>query len=198
MRKLEKSLLLALAIGDGSLSKNDNSLKGRLYLAHGFKQLEYLKHKQQLLESILHKSLKIYKTTSKHGITYRLAVSHKYFRVLRNVLYSNGVKTITPTVLSRLNTKGLAYWYMDDGSLYPKKHNGKIHAFELVLSVYGTKKECEDIVEWLLATYDIKAGLKYNKGKYSIRMGTKEAKKFISLIDPYILPMFKYKTSFQK
>lgn len=83
-----------------------------------------------------------------------------------------------------LTLEDFAILYMDDGSLTAKKSNGIIHAYELVISLYCTKEECERFIE-KLNEYGLKFTLKFNKSLYSIRCGTKSARKFIELIKPY-------------
>lgn len=191
MTNKEKNLLLALSLGDGFLSKDGNA--GKLYLCHGEYQLTYLQHKVNLVSSILYKNFNVYKTESKFGTTWRSSMYHRYFGILRNFLYKDGKKFISKKVLDRIDEQGLAYWYMDDGSCYAKKRNGRIHSYELVLCLYATKEECQTVINWLLEKFEISAGLKLNKGKYSVRMGTHQAKKFIETVRPFILKEFEYK-----
>ena len=81
-----------------------------------------------------------------------------------------------------------AILYLDDGSLCAKKRNGKIHAYDLVISVYGQQEECQNLINKLKENWDLSFTLKFNKGKYSIRCGTKEARKFLALIRPLVPP----------
>jgi len=61
--------------------------------------------------------------------------------------------------------------------LYAKKTNGKIHAYELVISMYTSKEEALDAIKFMKERLDVDFTLKYNRGKYSIRCGTRMAKK---------------------
>jgi hypothetical protein len=74
-----------------------------------------------------------------------------------------------------------AILYMDDGSLSSKRRNKQIYSYDLTISVYGEKEECQNLID-KLSTLGIKFTLKLNKGKYSIRCGTKNARKFLSYI----------------
>lgn len=62
---------------------------------------------------------------------------------------------------------------MDDGSLSSKRRNKQIYSYDLTISVYGEKEECQNLID-KLSTLGIKFTLKLNKGKYSIRCGTKK------------------------
>ena len=65
-----------------------------------------------------------------------------------------------------------------------KKRNGIVHAYDLVISLYCSKEECNRFIEKLNG-FGLKFTLKCNRGLYSIRCGTKSARKFIELIKPY-------------
>lgn len=78
-----------------------------------------------------------------------------------------------------------AVLYMDDGSLTAKKRNGVVTCYDLTISVYEEQEECQNLID-KLATLDMKFTLKKNKEKYSIRCGTRAARKFIDYIKPLI------------
>lgn len=188
-----KRLLLALCIGDGYLYKDRNCLS----IGHGQLQKDYLQHKADLLSSLLYKKVKIYSTISKLGYeSWRLKVSHKYFRFIRERLYKNNEKVISEKILSKLDNKCFAYWYMDDGSLYSKKKAGKVHAYEMVLSTCCPIEQASIILNWLEERFDVKGTLKKDKQWYSIRFGTKAAKIIAEAIKPYIIESMLYKVTF--
>lgn len=83
-----------------------------------------------------------------------------------------------------MNSYCFAVLYMDDGSLTAKKRNGKIHAYDLTISIYGEKEECQYLID-KLSTLGMKFTLKLNKGKYSIRCETKSARKFIQYVSEH-------------
>ena len=82
---------------------------------------------------------------------------------------------------------------MDDGSLCKKVRNGKIHAWDLYLNTYLTKEENQVIIDYFKEVHAISFGQVKNNGTYRLRCGTKEARKFIKLIEKHIIPSMKYK-----
>lgn len=192
MKKIEKSLLFALALGDGYVRLHKGSYQ--LQITHSVKQLSLLNFKISLLEDILQKNIYFREINQQGYKSYRLEVYHPYFKIIRRLLYPDGKKLISAKILDKINTpQCIAIWYMDDGSLYSKRRNGKIHAFELVISTYCSEEEAKLIVDFFYRFYNLNFTLKRNKGKFSIRCGTKEAKKFIELVRPYIIKEFSYK-----
>lgn len=177
--------IFSLTLGDGCI---DN--KTTLHLRHCIEQKDYLIWKHSYLKEVVpcseisdiiqngYKSSKFHtKTDNKKW--------REQIKEVKNLLYSNnGKKYFTKEVVDLLTLEDFAILYMDDGSLTAKKSNGIIHAYELVISLYCTKEECERFIE-KLNEYGLKFTLKFNKSLYSIRCGTKSARKFIELIKPY-------------
>lgn len=181
MKKIEKSLLFALALGDGYVRLHKGSYQ--LEITHSVKQLSLFNYKISLIKEILKKNIYSREINQQIYKSYRLEVIHPYFKIIRKSLYPNGQKLISAKILDKINNPHcIAIWYMDDGSLYPKKRNGKIHAFELVISTYCSEEEAKLIVNFFYEFYNLNFTLKRNKGKFSVRCGTREAKKFIELV----------------
>lgn len=189
MKKEDRSILIALAIGDGYVTKD-----GCLVLKHSIKQKEYIEYKANLLHSILGgKKPNIIEFDNSGYPGIKTQKSNKYFRILRKRLYKNNIKQININLLKMLNPKAIAIWYMDDGNLSMKKRNGKIHARELFINTHITKEENQIIIDYFNEAYNIKFTQVKNRGSYRLRCGTLEAKKFISLVEPYIIPSMNYK-----
>ena len=176
--------LLAVALGDGYISSN-----GTLKITHCEKQKEYLEYKANLFNAKTH-----HRNNNGYSAYYfdkGVFNNHDQGREVIKKLYGvYGHKYLTKEIVDEMDLFCFAILYLDDGSLCAKKRNGKIHAYDLVISIYGEKNECMLLIDKLKRDYDLNFTLKHNKGKYSIRCGTKEAKKFLNLIRP-IIPNFK-------
>lgn len=180
----DSSELLACALGDGYVNKS-----GFLSIRHSLAQKEYLEWKYNLLKKYTDVQPYFHENNGYGSYEFRTRVSKK-LKFIRKILYPNGKKRITPKILEKVGLLGLAILYLDDGSLVDKKRNGKVHANDLTISLYVSYEEAEDIRKYLFHKYNLNFTLKKNKGLFSIRCGTKEARKFLSLIRPNI-PHFK-------
>jgi hypothetical protein len=118
-------------------------------------------------------------------------------RVLVKKCYRNRVKTFSRNFLEYLTLQGLAIWFMDDGSKSFKKVGNKVHAVEVTLNTYLSKEENEVIIEFFRERWDINWGLNKSRDSYRLRMGTREARKFFPLIEPFIIDSMKYKINLQ-
>lgn len=182
-----------MLLGDGGRCRNN------FYIAHSTKQLDYALFKKDLLESITCKQVNVRQYAIKEGYQ-AIRLEPKLIpltRVLVKKLYKDGVKTFSFKFLRYLTLQGLAIWFMDDGSKSFKKVNGKIRSVEVTLNTYLSKEENEIIISFFEEKWGIKWGLNKSKNHYRLRMGTKEARRFFVLIEPYIHDSMKYKINLQ-
>jgi len=201
MNKKEKSLLMALAIGDGYISskksKKWNYTQYSICFTHSIKQLEYLQYKANLVNSILggrQNEVHLCNNNGYEGCYY--SKSDKSLRLIRNKLYKNGKKCISRDILDLLDEQGIAIWFMDDGCTSYMKRNGKIHGIVLQISTcLDTVEELQVLIDYFKERWDIKFGIKKEHGKYSLQCATKETRKFMKIVKSYILKIesMKYK-----
>lgn len=177
--------IFTLTLGDGCI---DN--KTTLHLRHCTEQKDYLIWKHSYLKETVPCSEIFDGIQNGYGFSkFHTKTDNKEWREqikeVKDLLYSdNGKKYFTKEVVDLLTLEDFAVLYMDDGSLTAKKRNGVIHAYDLTISTYCSKEECERFIE-KLNEYGLKFTLKFNRNLYSIRCGTKSARKFIELIKPY-------------
>lgn len=198
MDRRSRGILVGMVLGDGCLrktSKNSSSLQ----IKHGCSQRDYIEHKANLLHSILGGKKPAVTPINNNGYAgFVITKGCRYMDILRNWIYSNNVKKFNRKVLNLLNEEGIALWYMDDGSLVPKRRNGKIHAYEMYLCTYLTKEENQVIIDYFKEVWGVRFTQTKNKGKYRLRCGTKEFRKFREIVKPYIIPSMQYKITTER
>lgn len=173
----------------------------RLYCGQSIKQKDWFDFKKKRFEKIFNQSFKEYKydypkyNTSVYQFTTNTNDLTKY---LINLFYPNDKKIISKEALKQLTLEGIAWWYMDDGSMSIKKIDGRPRGAEITLNTYLTAEENQIIIDFFQNQYNITWKLNKSKGKYRLRMGKKEGKKFFALIEPYIIDSMKYKIDFNK
>ena len=188
--KESRNLLIALLLGDGTIS-NNNVFK----LSHCEEQRDYLEWKiEQLKDTGLRNSglkeyisVKGYNTGKK--VYYTQLNIIPFIKVLRRVFYKPNKKLGNRKLLNRLDAKGIAIWYMDDGHINYRKTNGKVHGFYIKIATCMPKEELQIIIDyfkevWNIDFYMFHEGKKENS--YSLCCGTKEGIKFIDIVKPYV------------
>lgn len=188
--KESRNLLIALLLGDGTIC-NNNVFK----LNHCSEQRDYLEWKiKQLKEAGLRNNgLKEYVSVNGYNIGKKVYYTQlniiPFIKVLRKVFYKPYKKLGNRKLLNRLDAKGIAIWYMDDGHINYRKTNGKVHGFYIKIATCIPKEELQIIIDyfkevWNIEFYMFHEGRK--KDSYSLCCGTKEGIKFINIVKPYV------------
>lgn len=190
--KESRNLLIALLLGDGTI-QNNNVFK----IAHAESQKDYLEWKVKQLKGagIRNNGIKSY--IKKCGYNTGVPVYYTqlniipFIKVLRRVFYKP-VKIIgNRKLLNRLDAKGVAIWYMDDGHINIRKDKtGRPMGFYIKIATCIPRKELQVIIDYFKEVWDISFYMFHEgskKDSYSLCCGTQEGLKFIEIVKPYVL-----------
>ena len=188
--KESRNLLIALLLGDGTIS-NNNVFK----LSHCKEQRDYLEWKIEQLKNagLRNNGLKEYISIKGYNIGKKVYYTQlniiPFIKVLRRVFYKPYKKLGNRKLLNRLDAKGIAIWYMDDGHINYRKTNGKVHGFYIKIATCIPKEELQIIIDYFKEVWNIEFYM-FHEGKkensYSLCCGTKEGIKFINIVKPYV------------
>ncbi len=189
--KESRNLLIALLLGDGTIM-NNNVFK----LAHCEQQKDYLEWKiKQLKEAgIRNSGLKTYTSSSGYNVGktvfYTELNTIPFIKVLRRVFYKPIKKIGNRKLLNRLDAKGIAIWYMDDGHINIRRDKDKRPmGFYIKIATCLPKDEVQIIIDYFKEVWDVNFYM-FHEGKkedsYSLCCGTKEGIKFINIVKPYV------------
>ena len=198
LSKEQKSLLVALLIGDGTISSNYV-----FKLSHSTLQREYLEWKVELLNKYGIKNNGVKEYISKCGYNTGKSVLYSQMsliptiKALRRSVYTPK-KTITRKLLEWLNPLGLAIWYMDDGCINvntSKQRSSIQHTIKIAACVD------DSTIKTIINYFDEVWGIhfrpfKEGRNTYSIASSSElDCEKFIKIVKPYIeqVPSFLYK-----
>ena len=189
--KESRNLLIALLLGDGTIQKN-NVFK----LAHCEQQKDYLEWKiKQLKESgIRNSGLKTYVSSNGYNVGKTVYYTKlniiPFIKVLRRVFYKPIKRIGNRKLLNRLDAKGIAIWYMDDGHINIRKDkNSRPMGFYIKIATCLPKKELQIIIDYFKEVWNINFYMFHegkNEDSYSLCCGTKEGLKFIEIVKPYV------------
>lgn len=198
LSKEQKSLLVALLIGDGTISSNYV-----FKLSHSTLQREYLEWKVGLLNKYGIKNNGVKEYISKCGYNTGKSVLYSQMsltptiKALRRSVYTPK-KTITRKLLEWLNPLGLAIWYMDDGCINvntSKQRSSIQHTIKIATCVDDST--IKTIINYFDEVWDIHfRPFKEGRNTYSIASSSElDCEKFIKIVKPYIeqVPSFLYK-----
>lgn len=199
LSKEQKKLLIALLIGDGTISSNYV-----FKLAHSIEQKEYLGWKVSLLNKfgIKNNGIKEYVSSCgyNHGkrVLYSQMSLHSTIKALRRSIYISK-KTITRRLLNWLDELGLAIWYMDDGFINineSEQRHGSIQR-NIRISTCVDKQTCDMMIDYFKERWGVEFRPFLEKSKlYSLTTRTNnDTDKFIEIVKPYVeqVPSLLYK-----
>lgn len=193
-----KSLLIAMLIGDGTISNNYV-----FKLSHSEAQREYLEWKLNLLNELSVKNNGIKEYVSKCGyntgsnVLYSQMSVIPIIKVLRRTVYTPK-KKLSKRLLNWLTPQGLAIWFMDDGcmNINESKQRSSTQC-NIKIATCVKEDEVEEIIEYFKERWDISMRkFKEGKGTFSISTSAeKDTLKFIDIIKPYVeqVPSLLYK-----
>ena len=190
--KESRNLLIALFLGDGTIC-NNNVFK----LAHAQQQKDYLEWKIKQLNDagIRNNGLKTYVKTCGYNtgvnVYYTQLNIIPFIKVLKRIFYKPKKVLGNRKLLNRLDARGVAIWYMDDGHINIRKDkDGRPMGFYIKIATCLPKNELQIIIDYFKEVWDVNF-YTFHEGKkedsFSLCCGTKEGLKFINIIKKYVL-----------
>lgn len=178
----QMKLILGSLMGDGSMRYvSDHNASFRL--GHGKKQRDYLEWKQSMLSPFANK---IGKTGAGSGFD---TIPMRQLATIRDAVYAgDGRKHVTEELLSQMDERSFAAWYLDDGNFsgsYRRWGNGKA-----TICVKGLATEDRELVA------DRCAELGFGRPTLSgvnLLFSGERTRKFQEAIAPYVHPSMEYK-----
>lgn len=198
LSKEQKSLLIGLLLGDGTISSNYV-----FKLSHSEAQREFLEWKIDLLNKFGFKNNGVKEYISICGynkgnkVLYSQMSLNPTIKALRRTVYTPK-KHITRRLLNWLTPIGLAIWYMDDGCINvntSKQRSSIQHTIKIATCV--DLDTAQVVIDYFKEVWDVQfRPFKEGKGTYSIASSTEsDCAAFIQIIRPYIeqVPSLLYK-----
>lgn len=207
-------VLIDFALGDGHIQRYGT--KYHYKLEHSIKQMDYFRHKVDILKSLgftgwERKNEKVVKGKLYYTVSFNLHINGAIKTAYKYII-NKGRKAIDRKLLKIADDRTLAYWYMDDGSAnkthkntsspgngyryyytYPKPKLSKIRLYTYAF----TFEEQLLIQKWLLSEFKIDSRLVHSKrdGIFIVVSRLEDRKQFIKTIKPFIISSMEYKIS---
>ncbi|KPV64140.1 MAG: ATP-dependent DNA ligase [Candidatus Bathyarchaeota archaeon BA2] len=180
-------ILLGTILGDAHLEQPSNTHVPHYELTHAGGQKGYL----EFVRNQLAPKARI--RARKGSDSYSFRFTDVSLLDLYQRFYNEGKKAMTKEILSMLDERGLAVWYMDDGYLAQSKY--------VELCTHGfTKEENNLIADFLNDEWQLEAKVYHKKprkksaGGYFIHLSKVGSMRFLTLINNFILKELRYKT----
>jgi len=187
----QRDVLVGLLLGDGHLETQNGGKTYRLKIEYAIKNGDYCRHvyeifrewvltppRERVVKSGEHQSVNLVFST----------VSHGAFRFYAQQFYKDGKKVVPSMIKRLLKAQGLAYWFMDDGSVKSDQSKG------VILNTQGfSRQEVERLIDVLKSTFELDAWERRQKEGYQIYISGYSLEKLLDQINKWIHPSMRYK-----
>lgn len=201
LHPLQRQMLLGTLLGDGTVSR-ETVRKSHYSAVHGSPQKAYCEWKHSILHGLVRQ--KTVSKVAKGRGSYSKGPKYRFFTKangeiseMRRQFYPDGVKIIPQSALAELTEVGLAFWFMDDGTVSAPKGSHSYYYREVRLCTNAfTEEDCLRAAQWFKSRWGIRATVGWarkDKKQPLIRIFNKDAERLLLLVAPYIHPCMQYK-----
>ena len=187
----QREILLGVLLGDGHLEQLYTPTLARLKIEHSIKQKLYVDWLFNEFKDWVRTEPQVRHVNGfgKMYQNYRFCTSgHALLGEFQYRFYIDRKKIVPNDLGKDISLLTLAVWYMDDGSIKSRKHKG------IFLNTQGFAfEDIEKLQEILKNKFSIGSTTRKEKNGWQIYLGSENGRKFVTLIDPYIISSMRYK-----
>jgi len=182
----QEAVLVGTLLGDGCLAKHGQH--HRLHIKHKAAHRSLAEFKHQVFET--HVSMPLHEFDQRLGAELYPCVQFASrtslaFTKWHSRFYNGRVKIVPRDIERFLSALSMSVWFMDDGAADYAGVTFQTHNF--------CANEVEHLVSVLQQKFDLAASSRSNKGKQIIYVRACSLNRLHELMDPYLLPEFRYK-----
>lgn len=196
MNSLQQEILIGKLLGDGSISKVSEKT-ARFNIGQSIKQEDYVNYLYDIFKDMRGTPLRKQKSGGYTTVYFNSLSSFELMDIYK-LFVNDGIKGVPQNIEELLTARGLAYWFMDDGtSSYVSitKRLKTRNAFAMFCTDAFNDKDIDLLRNALFKNFGIKSSVaspKSRKGK-RIYIGTDETQKLFDIIEPFIIDSMLYK-----
>ena len=193
---VREQLILGTMLGDASFypvkKEYGESMNFGIAYTHSKKQLDYVNFKNNILGMYFKRSEDFISGYNSDEIRSFSICCKEISGLVDYCINDDYKKEVNNNWLSKISPIGLAFWYMDDGSM---NVGSKGQKERVVLHTEGfSENENDLIVKFFKEKYDMECRKTFYKDKYfKIDFDTLSSEKFFTLVSPYICESMQYK-----
>lgn len=192
LSKEQREILVGLLLGDGHLETQNSCRTYRLKVEQCVRHNDYVSHLYMVFKDWTGTPPKLRLRKSKDGAASEMVgfqtYSHSAFRFYAQQFYCSGIKRIPELINRWLTPKGLAYWFMDDGSMKWRLSRA------VIFNTQGySPEEVKKLVVLLHGKFGLEAKIRKQKEGPQICIPGESLEEFVKLVGPYLRKEMWYK-----
>lgn len=187
---VQREILVGILLGDACLETQNAGRSYRLKIEQGIRHADYVQHLYSVLRDWVLSPPRPKQGQTRGVTTLNLAfqtVSHPELSFYGKLFYRDRRKIVPDSVGELLTARGLAYWYMDDGSMKSSESKGVLfntHAF--------SSDDVDRLIE-VLARFGLLARMRRQSDGIQIYVSGASYERFVELVNPYVIEAMRYK-----
>ena len=187
LTRKQREILVGLILGDAHLETQNSGRTYRIKFEYSSKHADYANHIYEIFKDWIPTPPQQKTDATRNNIWFQ-TVSHGAFRFYAQLFYSNNKKCVPVMIHKLLTEKGIAYWYMDDGSKKSKLSKG------VIFNTHGfTKKDVARLIKTLNKYFGLKSSERKQKEGYQIYVSGESFERFKEIVEPYVIDSMRYK-----
>lgn len=191
LTQVQREALVGLLLGDAHLETRSRGQAYRLKIEQSEVHREYVEHLYHLFEPWVLTAPQAKRVVSRGHASVNWwfqTVSHGAFRFYAQQFYEGARKHVPQLIHRWLKPRGLAYWFMDDGSLKWRQSR----AILLNTQAYE-RSDVGMLMQVLTERFALETFLRRQVEGHQIVIAGRSLERFVTLVEPYLLPAMSYK-----
>lgn len=188
----QREVLVGLLLGDACLETSNEGRTFRLKIEQSARHRAYVFHLYELFKPWVLCCPRERRNKASNGslATSWLfsTVSHQALRFYAQQFYAERTKRVPKLIHRWLTPRGLAYWYMDDGSIKSSQSKGVIFNTQAF-----TRPDVERLVELLRMRFALCATIRRQSDGLQIYVSGASYEDFMKLVEPHVIADMRYK-----
>jgi hypothetical protein len=187
-----EEVLVGVLLGDACLESQNGGRTFRLKIEQSAQHEAYVRHLYALFGPWVLSPPRFKRCKASNGATSMSwafsTVSHVALCFHANQFYEEQGKHVPELIHRWLTPRGLAYWYMDDGSMKSEQSKG------VIFNTQGFQRpDVERLIATLQTQFALSAKLRHQKDGWQIYLSGTRFERFLELVEPWILAEMRYK-----
>ncbi len=187
----QREVLPGLLLGDAHLETRNCGRTHRLKIEQSDAHRGYVEHLYDLFRSWVLTPPQRREVNSRGHVStnwWFQTLSHRAFRFYAQQFYRDGHKCVPQLIHRWLGPRGLAYWFMDDGSIKWRQSRAVVLNTQCF-----PRDDVEHLASVLAQKFALQTYLRRQAEGYQIVIGGRSLEGFVEAIGPYLLPEMFYK-----
>jgi hypothetical protein len=187
---VQRETLVGILLGDACLETQNAGRTYRLKIEQGAAHADYVQHLYDVLRDWVLSPPRSKRGQTRGVSTINLAfqtVSHDELAEFGELFYRDRRKIVPENIGDVLTARGLAYWYMDDGSMKSSESKG------VLFNTHGYQPDEISTLIAVLGEFGLDAKPRRQTDGVQIYVSGRSFERFVELVDPYVIEAMRYK-----